>query len=412
MGSWAFVYRLWALTTGLYNRFIRRQTCKTPDAGAFWRVIEEYGVNVLFTAPTAIRAIRKEDPDGLLLSRYRLDSLRTLYLAGERCDPPTWQWAHDQLELPVVDHWWQTESGWPMVANPMGLTPLPVKPGSASVPVPGYRIEILHEDGHPLIPCQEGLVAIALPLPPGCLPTLWNDDARFVQSYLSAYPGYYLTGDGGYVDEENYVYIMGRVDDVINVAGHRLSTGEMEELVGAHPAVAECAVIGIADELRGQLPVGLVVLKDGHEAAATLVEAELVQLIREKIGAVAVFKTVLVVKRLPKTRSGKILRKTMRMIAMVYTMPCPPPSTILLCSQRYTMYFVTDIPDKPFCLNTSPDAGTSPNCHPNCRISTAVSSLSAIRERTVTGLGRQGTGAVSPSWRNPLQTSRSSQRHI
>lgn len=288
---------------------------KTPDAGAFWRVIEEYGVNVLFTAPTAIRAIRKEDPDGLLLNRYRLDSLRTLYLAGERCDPPTWQWAHDQLELPVVDHWWQTESGWPMVANPMGLTPLPVKPGSASVPVPGYRIEILHEDGHPLIPCQEGLVAIALPLPPGCLPTLWNDDSRFVQSYLSTYPGYYLTGDGGYVDEENYVYIMGRVDDVINVAGHRLSTGEMEELVSAHPAIAECAVIGIADELRGQLPVGLVVLKDGHEAAAPLVEAELVQLIREKIGAVAVFKTVLVVKRLPKTRSGKILRKTMRMIA-------------------------------------------------------------------------------------------------
>lgn len=288
---------------------------KTPDAAAFWRVIEEYGVHTLFTAPTAIRAIRKEDPEGLLLSRYRLDSLRALYLAGERCDPPTWSWAHEQLELPVVDHWWQTESGWPMVANPMGLSPLPVKPGSASVPVPGYQIEILHEDGHPLIACQEGLVAVKLPLPPGCLPTLWRDDARFVQSYLSAYPGYYLTGDGGYVDEENYVYIMGRVDDVINVAGHRLSTGEMEELVSGHAAVAECAVIGIADELRGQLPVGLVVLKDGREAASAKVEMELVQLIRDKIGAVAVFKTVLVVKRLPKTRSGKILRKTMRMIA-------------------------------------------------------------------------------------------------
>ncbi len=298
-------------TTVLYEG----KPVKTPDAGAFWRLIAEHKVNTLFTAPTAIRAIRKEDHDGLLLDKYDISSLRALYLAGERCDPPTWQWAHEQLNLPVIDHWWQTESGWPMVANPMGLTPLPVKPGSASVPVPGYFIQILSEDGHPLIPGQEGLVAIKLPLPPGCLPTLWQDDARFISSYLKAYPGYYLTGDGGYVDEENYVYIMGRVDDVINVAGHRLSTGEMEELVGGHAAVAECAVIGIADELRGQLPVGLVVLKDGFTASGSTVEAELVKLIREKIGAVAVFKTVLVVKRLPKTRSGKILRKTMRLIA-------------------------------------------------------------------------------------------------
>ncbi len=288
---------------------------KTPDAGAFWRVIAEHQVKTLFTAPTAIRAIKKEDPDGLELARYNLSGLRALYLAGERCDPNTLHWAQEHLQVPVIDHWWQTESGWPMVANPMGIEALYVKPGSASVPVPGYDIRILGEDGHALIAGQEGFVAVKLPLPPGCLPTLWNDHDRFVDSYLSTFPGYYLTGDGGYMDEENYVYIMGRVDDVINVSGHRLSTGEMEGLLAEHPAVAEVAVIGIADNLRGQVPLGLVVAKDGISLDPLQLEKELVALIREKIGAVAVFKNAVLVKRLPKTRSGKILRKTMRLLA-------------------------------------------------------------------------------------------------
>lgn len=288
---------------------------KTPDAGAFWRVIAEHKVKTLFTAPTAIRAIKKEDPEGKELAHYDLSGLRALYLAGERCDPNTLHWAQEHLQVPVVDHWWQTESGWPMVANPMGIEALYVKPGSASVSVPGYDIQILDEDGHALIAGQEGFVAVKLPLPPGCLPTLWNDHDRFVESYLSTFPGYYLTGDGGYMDEENYVYIMGRVDDVINVSGHRLSTGEMEGLLAEHPAVAEVAVIGIADSLRGQVPLGLVVAKDGYNMDALQLEKELVALIREKIGAVAVFKNAVLVKRLPKTRSGKILRKTMRLLA-------------------------------------------------------------------------------------------------
>ena len=310
---------LFGCTTLLYEG----KPVKTPDAAAFWRVIEQHQVTVLFTAPTAIRAIKKEDPEGKLLHKHDLSSLRCLYLAGERCDPNTLEWSAEKLQRPVVDHWWQTESGWPMVANPMGIEPLPVKPGSASVPVPGYEIQILSEEGRPLIAGQEGLVAVKLPLPPGCLPTLWQDAERFRESYLNTFPGYYLTGDGGYMDEENYVYIMGRVDDVINVSGHRLSTGEMEGLLAEHPQVAESAVIGIADALRGQVPIALVVVKDGLAVDSLALEAELVALIREKIGAVAVFKAALLVKRLPKTRSGKILRKTMRLIAdgVHYTVP-------------------------------------------------------------------------------------------
>lgn len=299
---------------------------KTPDAGAFWRVIEQHQVKVLFTAPTAFRAIRKEDPDGLLTQKYHLSSLKYLFLAGERCDPSTYYWANNLLKIPVIDHWWQTESGWPMVANMMGIEPMPIKAGSSTKPVCGYKIDILSEDGDVLIANQTGYVGIKLPLPPGCLPTLWNDDERFQQSYLSHFEGYYLTGDGGYIDDEGYVFIMGRVDDVINVAGHRLSTGEMEELVASHTAVAECAVVGVADELRGQVPVGLVVLKDGITTPEPQIEAELVQLIRQKIGAVAVFKRAIVVKRLPKTRSGKILRKIIRLIAD--GTPYQIPSTI------------------------------------------------------------------------------------
>ncbi|MDP2187349.1 MAG: AMP-binding protein [Sphingobacteriaceae bacterium] len=310
---------LFGCTTLLYEG----KPVKTPDAAAFWRVIEQHQVKVLFTAPTAIRAIKKEDPAGELLHKHDLSSLRCLYLAGERCDPNTLEWSAEKLQRPVVDHWWQTESGWPMVANPMGIEALTVKPGSASVPVPGYEIQILSEEGRPLIAGQEGLVAVKLPLPPGCLPTLWQDAERFRESYLSTFPGYYMTGDGGFMDEENYVYIMGRVDDVINVSGHRLSTGEMEGLLAEHPLVAESAVIGIADALRGQVPIALVVVKDGGEVDPVALEIELIALIREKIGAVAVFKAALLVKRLPKTRSGKILRKTMRMIAdgLHYTVP-------------------------------------------------------------------------------------------
>jgi acyl-coenzyme A synthetase/AMP-(fatty) acid ligase len=288
---------------------------RTPDAGTFWRVIEEHKVSAMFTAPTAIRAIKKEDPEGNLLKKYNLSHLKTLFLAGERCDPATLEWSQEMLNIPVIDHWWQTESGWAMVANMMGIEQFPVKSGSATKPVAGYEVQILGEDGHELIPNQEGFIAIKLPLPPGCLPTLWKDNERFISSYLSTFEGYYLTGDGGYKDEDSYVYIMGRIDDVINVAGHRLSTGEMEEIVASYPAVAECAVIGIADDLRGQRPIGLVILKDGYELGEDELEKALVALIREKIGAVAFFRNAVIVKRLPKTRSGKILRKTMRKIA-------------------------------------------------------------------------------------------------
>ena len=290
----------------------------TPDAGAFWRVVAEHGVEALFTAPTAVRAIKKEDPSAALLADHDLSRFRTLFLAGERLDPDTWQWATDALGVPVVDNWWQTETGWPIAANLRGLDPMPIKAGSPSVPVPGYAVEILDERGRPVPPGTEGAICLRLPLPPGTLPTLWGDDERYVASYLSAFDGYYLSGDGGYVDDDGYLYVMGRTDDVINVAGHRLSTGSMEAVIAGHPAVAECAVIGVADELKGQLPRGFVVLKAGVADDPDSVDAvarELVALVRDEIGAVAAFKDVTVVGGLPKTRSGKILRKTMREIA-------------------------------------------------------------------------------------------------
>ena len=287
----------------------------TPDAGAFWRVIAEYGVKALFTAPTAIRAIKKEDPSGSLIGEYDLSSLETLFLAGERLDPDTYQWATDRLGVPVVDNWWQTETGWPIAANLRGLEPLPIKAGSPSVAVPGYAVEVLDTGGSPVAAGEEGAICLKLPMPPGTLPTLWGDDERFVSSYLSAYDGYYLSGDGGYVDEDGYLFVMGRTDDVINVAGHRLSTGSMEAVIAQHPAVAECAVIGVADTFKGQLPRGFVVLKSGVEADPEQIRSELVQMVRDEIGAVASFREVEVVGGLPKTRSGKILRKTMREIA-------------------------------------------------------------------------------------------------
>jgi len=296
---------------------------KTPDAGTFWRVIAEHKVKTLFTAPTAIRAIKKEDPDGKFLSQYDLRNFDTLFLAGERCDPPTWHWIKDLLQAPVIDHWWQTESGWPMLGLMTGVEELVSKAGSAGLPVCGFDIDVFSEEGKSLKESEEGLVVIKLPLPPGCLPTLWKNDERFVKGYLERFPGYYLTGDGGYRDKDGYFYIMGRVDDVINVSGHRLSTGEMEELVATHKAIAECAVVGIADELRGQRPIALVLLKDGTSIEEAILEAELVGFIREKIGALAFFKNAVIVKRLPKTRSGKILRKTIRNIAdgVSYTVP-------------------------------------------------------------------------------------------
>ena len=287
----------------------------TPDPGAFWRVISEYGVKVLFTAPTAFRAIKKEDPHGEYLKQYDLSCMQALFLAGERCDPDTLYWAQEMLDKPVIDHWWQTETGWGIAANPMGIEPLPVKPGSPTVPMPGYDVRILDESGHEMPDGQMGNIVIRLPLPPSCLPTLWNNDQRFIDSYLSKYPGYYLTGDAGYKDQDGYLWIMSRTDDVINVAGHRLSTGAMEEVLAAHVDVAECAVIGVADALKGQLPLGLVVLKAGVEKENVELCRELVTLVRERIGPVAAFKQVTVVSRLPKTRSGKILRGTMVKIA-------------------------------------------------------------------------------------------------
>ncbi|MGM1052013.1 MAG: propionyl-CoA synthetase [Pseudomonadota bacterium] len=288
---------------------------KTPDAGAFWRLISEYQVKSFFTAPTAFRAIKKEDPEGKHLEQYDISCMKALFLAGERLDPPTFHWLDDLLDVPVIDHWWQTESGWPIAANLHGLEPMPTKAGSATVPVPGFDVQILDREGEPMGPMEQGSVVIKQPMPPGCLVGVWGDPDRFHSAYMSAFPGYYLTGDGGYVDEDGYLFIMGRTDDVINVAGHRLSTGEMEEVVGAHPAVAECAVIGIHDALKGQLPIGLVIPKDGFEGREDDLEQELIALVRDKIGPIACFKQVLVVDRLPKTRSGKILRKLLRNIA-------------------------------------------------------------------------------------------------
>ena len=287
----------------------------TPDPGAFWRVISEHRVRVLFTAPTAFRAIRRDDPEGEHLKRYDLDCLQSLFLAGERCDPATLQWAEQQLGVPVVDHWWQTETGWPICANPLGIEQLPVKPGSASVPAPGYDVRVLDAESKEVATGDIGSIVVKLPLPPGCLPTLWQNDDGYRNSYLDAFPGYYLTADAGYIDEDGYVWIMSRTDDIINVAGHRLSTGALEEVLAAHPDVAECAVLGVADALKGEVPLGAVVLKTGVERSAETIVPELVQSVRDRIGPVASFKVAAVVERLPKTRSGKILRGTMKKIA-------------------------------------------------------------------------------------------------
>jgi propionyl-CoA synthetase len=293
----------------------------TPDAGAFWRVAAEHGAKAMFTAPTAIRAIKKDDPDALHLGKYDLSALKYLFQAGERLDPDTYHWASNKLGIPVIDHWWQTETGWTVAGNPMGLEPMPTKPGSATVPMPGYDVRILRPDGSECDANEEGAICVKLPLPPGTLPTLWGDDDRYVSSYLSAFDGYYLTGDGGYVDEDGYLFVMGRTDDVINVAGHRMSTGSIEAVLAGHPAVAECAVIGVADEIKGQVPRGFVVLKAG--ATADRLADDLVEAVRDNIGAVACFKLVDVVPALPKTRSGKILRKTMRGIADGRDEPLP-----------------------------------------------------------------------------------------
>ena len=293
----------------------------TPDPGAFWRVASEHGVKALFTAPTAIRAIRKEDPEAKYLADYDLSGMKYLFLAGERLDPDTYHWATDNLGIPVIDHWWQTETGWAIAANPMGAEALPVKAGSPTVPMPGYDIHVLHDDGNRCEAGEEGAICIRLPLPPGTLPTLWNAEARYEASYLSEHPGYYLTGDGGRYDEDGYLFVMGRIDDVINVAGHRMSTGAIEEVLATHPAVAECAVIGVPDEIKGQAPRGLVVVKSG--ASTDGLAEELVRLVRDEIGAVAAFRLVDVVPALPKTRSGKILRKTLRGIAAGRDEPVP-----------------------------------------------------------------------------------------
>ncbi|MFZ5751009.1 MAG: propionate-CoA ligase PrpE [Pseudomonadota bacterium] len=287
----------------------------TPDAGTFWRVIQNHKVKSFFTAPTALRAIKREDPEGRLVGDYNLRSLEALYLAGERADPDTVKWAQRHLNVPVVDHWWQTETGWAIAANPLGIEELPVKIGSPSVPMPGYDVQVLDEGGHPVPPGTLGAIAIRLPLPPGTLPTLWNAEARFRKSYLDHFPGYYETGDAGYIDEDGYLYIMARTDDVINVAGHRLSTGAMEEVLASHPDVAECAVIGVADDLKGQVPMGFLCLNKGSNRPHDEVVTECVRLVRDQIGPVAAFKLACVVDRLPKTRSGKILRGTMVKIA-------------------------------------------------------------------------------------------------
>jgi propionyl-CoA synthetase len=295
----------------------------TPDPGAFWRLIAQHGVNAMFTAPTAFRAIKKEDPQGAHIARHDLARFRTLFLAGERCDPDTLLWARERLQVPVIDHWWQTETAWAIAANCVGLGMLPVKPGSPTKAAPGYDVRVLGEDNREMAPGQIGSIAIKLPMPPACLPTLWNNDAGFETSYLTKHPGHYLTGDAGYRDEDGYLYIMSRVDDIINVAGHRLSTGAMEEVLSAHPDIAECAVVGVADEIKGEVPVGFVVTKAGVARADGEIVRELVEKIRQQIGPVASFKTALVVKRLPKTRSGKILRGTMKRIAesQAYTAP-------------------------------------------------------------------------------------------
>ncbi len=287
----------------------------TPDPGAFWRVISQHGVSTLFTAPTAFRAIRQQDPEGVFIGKYDLSGFRTLYLAGERCDPDTLYWAEEKLKVPVIDHWWQTETGWAIAANCLGIEHLPVRAGSPTRPVPGWELQVLDGKAQPVARGDIGAIVAKLPLPPGTFPTLWQADERFQTSYLSSFPGYYETGDAGYIDDDGYVYVMARTDDIINVAGHRLSTGGMEEVLASHSDVSECAVIGVADQLKGQLPVGFMVLKAGAERDHADVVNEVVQLVRQQIGPVAAFKLATVVKRLPKTRSGKILRATMQKIA-------------------------------------------------------------------------------------------------
>ncbi len=307
----------------VYGPLINRNTTilfegkpiRTPNASTFWRVIAEHKVSVMFTAPTAIRAIKKEDPNGEFIKQHDLSSLRIQFLAGERCDVATLEWYREHIPIPAIDHWWQTESGWPMIANMMGVEYLPIKPGSAGKAVTGYDIRIFGENGQELGPNEEGYVVIKLPLPPGTLLDLWKDNERFKAGYLNKFPGFYFSGDGGFKDEEDYIFITGRVDDVINVAGHRLSTAEMEEIVASHHSVAECAVIGINDELKGQIPLALVVAKSGEDIEHFQLQHEVVQLVREQIGAVASLRDVVMVQRLPKTRSGKILRKMMRSIA-------------------------------------------------------------------------------------------------
>ncbi len=312
---------------------------RTPDAGTFWRIISDYKVNVFFTAPTAFRAIRKEDPMSKFRELYDLSSLKTLFVAGERTDPSTYYWLCDTLKIPVVDHWWQTETGWPIAGNPMGIEPHECKAGSACLPVPGFDVQILSSDHQQLKANEEGDVVIKLPLPPGCLPTVWGDHQRYVDAYLVQHEGYYLTGDGGYIDEDGYLFIMGRTDDVINVAGHRLSTGEMEEIVAAHTAVAECAVIGIEDRDKGQIPLGLLLLKDGINISEADLQDELVAMVRKEIGAFANFRKALVVPRLPKTRSGKILRQVMRKIAdgKDYETPATIDDPVILDEIKATM---------------------------------------------------------------------------
>ena len=298
----------------------------TPDPGAFWRVIADHKVKILFTAPTAFRAIRREDPSASHMAAHDMSAFEALFLAGERCDPDTLHWAEKTLQVPVIDHWWQTETGWPIVANPLGLGLLPVKPGSATKPIPGYDVQVLDESGSQLAANEIGNIVVKLPLPPGCLPTLWQNDQRFIDSYLSRYEGYYLTSDAGFMDEDGYLSIMSRTDDIINVAGHRLSTGAMEQVLAAHPAVAECAVIGVNDALKGEIPLGLLVLKAGVEQAHEDIVNEVIQQVRNEIGPVASFKVAAVVQRLPKTRSGKVLRGTMKKIADAQ--PYRQPATI------------------------------------------------------------------------------------
>lgn len=311
------------LFTGCTTIFYEGKPVKTPDAGAFWRVVQDHKVNMLFTAPTAFRAVRKEDPEADQLSRYDVSSLKRIFLAGERLDPPTYEWLKEHTGLPILDHWWQTETGWAICCNPVGIEMMTTKPGSATVPSPGFNVQVVDMEGSQVPAGEQGQIAVKLPLPPGCLMTVWGDDQRFQNSYLKPIPGFYSSGDGGFIDDDGYVFIMGRTDDVINVAGHRLSTGEMEEVVASHPAIAECCVVGAHDDMKGQIPVGLVLIKDGATIDQDELEEELVEMVREKIGAIACFRRAIVVDRLPKTRSGKILRRIIRQIAdgEEYTVP-------------------------------------------------------------------------------------------